>query len=90
MKSYRVTLEPQTKKVLAQLRRRNNVLYRWITQAIDSLSNNPRPRGCKKLKGVSPPVYRIRVGSYRIVYEIREREVRVNIVKVDHRKDAYR
>jgi mRNA interferase RelE/StbE len=59
-----------------------------IVDAIDSLRDDPRPRGSKKLKGSDN--YRIRVGHYRVVYEILEKTVVVLIVRVTHRKDAYR
>jgi len=59
-----------------------------IVDAIDSLQDDPRPQGSKKLKGSEH--YRIRVGRYRVVYEILEKTVVVLIVRVTHRKDAYR
>ena len=59
-----------------------------ITHAIDELQNNPRPHGSKKLQGSNE--YRIRVGRYRVIYEIHEKTVVVLIVRISHRKDAYR
>lgn len=58
-----------------------------IIQAIDSLADNPH-RGCalrRELKGF----YKLRVGNYQIVYEIRKREVIVSVIGVGHRKDIY-
>jgi mRNA-degrading endonuclease RelE of RelBE toxin-antitoxin system len=49
----------------------------------------PRPRGVEKLAGVEE-LYRVRVGTYRIVYAIRERELVVVIARVGHRRDVYR
>ena len=60
-----------------------------IRDAILGLSQNPRPTGCKKLKGFENK-YRIRVGDYRVIYEIHEKTVVVLIVQISHRKDAYR
>ena len=60
-----------------------------IVAAIDSLTENPRPRGSKKLKGGTNE-YRIRVGNYRVIYEIDDKTVVVLIVRIAHRKDAYR
>jgi mRNA interferase RelE/StbE len=60
-----------------------------ILAAIDSLQDDPRPRGCKKLRG-SDDEYRIRVGQYRVIYEIHEKTVVILIVRISHRKDAYR
>lgn len=59
-----------------------------ILKRIESLSKNPRPPGCEKLTGKDR--YRLRQGSYRIVYAIRDDELCVWVVKVGHRKDIYR
>jgi mRNA interferase RelE/StbE len=58
-----------------------------VENAIDMLAENPRPQGHKKLQGGG---YRVRVGDYRIVYDIEDRLKIVAVVKVAHRKDAYR
>jgi mRNA interferase RelE/StbE len=55
---------------------------------IADLAGNPRPPGCQKLSAQER--YRLRAGRYRVVYEIRDRELVVLIVKVADRKDAYR
>ena len=60
-----------------------------IKTAILDLQHNPRPINSMKLVG-SKSVYRIRVGVYRIVYEIIDKELFVYIVDVDHRKDIYK
>lgn len=60
-----------------------------LTRAIDALGANPRPRGAKKLQG-RDDVWRIRTGDYRIIYEIQERRLVVVVVRVAHRRDAYR
>jgi mRNA interferase RelE/StbE len=60
-----------------------------ITSSIFLLSENPRPQGCKKLKGEKGNFWRIRIGDYRVLYTI-EDEIRiVDIQKVGHRKDIY-
>ena len=59
-----------------------------ILRAVRNLGNNPRPPGCKKLK--SRDAYRIRVGEYRVIYEIRDDVLTVLIVRVVHRRDAYK
>lgn len=55
--------------------------------AISALAVNPRPRGCRKLS--SSEQYRIRVGDYRVLYEIEDDVLRVLVVKVGHRRDVY-
>ncbi len=56
---------------------------------IDALAGNPRPRGAEALAG-EPNLYRIRVGDYRIIYQIRDRVLLVVLVRIRHRRDAYR
>jgi len=58
-----------------------------VTQ-LEGLSEDPRPHGCEKLTGQQR--YRLRHGKYRIVYSIQDDELTVLVVKVGHRKDAYR
>ncbi|MHC5933847.1 type II toxin-antitoxin system RelE family toxin [Nostoc sp.] len=52
------------------------------------LADVPRPSGVKKLK-VYENMYRIRVGTYRVIYEIQDQEMLVLILSSIHRKDAY-
>ena len=54
-----------------------------ISAAVDDLEDNPRPPGCIKLKGRDE--YRIRVGDYRVIYEIHDTVLIVLVVKVAHR-----
>ena len=60
-----------------------------IGAAIDSLAENPRPAGVKRLAG-SQDFYRIRVGQYRVVYSIEDDRLVVRVVKLGHRRDVYR
>ncbi len=59
-----------------------------ILEKIKSLSVNPRPNGSQKLS--SQEHYRLRQGRYRILYSIQDTELTVWVVKVPHRKEAYR
>jgi mRNA interferase RelE/StbE len=59
-----------------------------ILSRIESLSEDPRPKGCEKLTGRER--YRVRQGRYRIVYSIQDDELTVWVVKIGHRKDIYR
>ena len=85
MGQFDVRVVPSVRKDLRGIPK--NVVRR-ILDAIEGLSANPRPPGCKKL--TSTNLYRLRSGSYRIVYEINEAEVVVIVVKVGHRKEVYR
>jgi mRNA interferase RelE/StbE len=59
-----------------------------IVKAIEGLKDDPRPHGSKKLKG-SDDTFRIRIGDYRVIYNIHEKEVVVLIVRIGHRKEVY-
>ena len=63
-------------------------IYVRIRDVIRELSQNPRPPGCLKLVGREG--WRIRVGSYRVIYEIDDTEVTVTVFHVGHRRDVYR
>ena len=59
-----------------------------VLEALVSLSENPRPNGCKKLVGTDS--WRFRVGEYRIVYSIEDNVLLIEVIRVAHRKEVYR
>lgn len=83
---YRVLLERAAEK---DLKRLSAEIHDRVIATIRASAQNPRPPGCRKLAG-SENDWRIRVGDYRVVYEIADeiRIVRVN--RVRHRRDVYR
>ncbi len=83
---YRVLLERAAEKDLSRL---PTEIHDRVIEAIQELAANPRPVGCRKLTG-SKHDWRIRVGDYRVGYEIADviRVVRVN--RVRHRREVYR
>jgi mRNA interferase RelE/StbE len=82
---YRVEISRRATKVVTGLEK---PLRRRILAAIEALADDPRPPGCKKLAGQDG--WRIRVGDYRIVYEIHDRVLLVTVVDVGHRGEIYR
>ncbi len=76
------------KSVATDLRRLPNKDVRRILTVIESLSDEPRPPGVLKLSGQER--YRLRQGNYRVIYEIRDSDIVVVIVKVGHRSSVYR
>jgi mRNA interferase RelE/StbE len=60
-----------------------------IARQIDSLSENPYPPGIKKIEG-EHALYRLRVGDYRILYQVKGRILLVLVVGIEHRRDIYR
>lgn len=82
---YKIRIERPAAKALARIPEPD---YSRVGTAIQALAKNPRPSQCKKL--VERPGYRIRVGDYRIIYEVYDDELLVLVVAVGHRKDIYR
>lgn len=60
-----------------------------VAKAIDGLAEDPRPSGCKKLKGTDENLWRIRIGDYRVVYAIADEIKIVDVRRVRHRKEVY-
>jgi mRNA interferase RelE/StbE len=83
-KTYNITLSKTAQKQLDKL---SDNIADPILEAIAVLANNPRPNGCKKLKGRDG--YRIRQGDYRIIYDIFDNTLTIDVVTVAHRKDVY-
>lgn len=72
-----------------ELRRIDPQQISRIIQAVDALTNDPFPRGCRKLRGAER-AYRIRVGDYRVIYQVDVKAKVVTIYHVRHRGKAYR
>ena len=83
---YQVLIARSAEK---QLKNLPPSVQRKIAAVIMSLSIEPRPYGSKKLTGTVSS-YRVRVGDYRVIYEIYEREIVVTVLKISHRRDVYR
>ena len=81
--NYQITIKKQAIKALKKI----NAYYSNIKRNIYKLSKNPRPQGYKKLK--SRDGYRIRVADYRIIYDIFDNILVVDVIAVGHRKDIY-
>jgi mRNA interferase RelE/StbE len=64
-------------------------MRRRIEPKIDDLAEDPRPHGARKIEG-QETAYRVRVGDYRIVYEVHDRALIVMVMIVGHRREVYR
>jgi mRNA interferase RelE/StbE len=71
-----------------QLSKINHMDQARIISAIRELANDPRPPGNKKLSGRQ--AWRIRIGAYRVIYEIHDQDLVVLVIEVGHRQDIYR
>ncbi len=81
---YKVRVERKALKKLANI---PGSYYSNIKRAILELANDPRPLGYKKLKGRD--AYRIRIANYRIIYEIEDHILLIDVIDLGHRKDIY-
>jgi len=83
---YRVLLPRRVQKQLDLL---PSTVFDRVAERIASLRDEPRPAAVVKLKGL-PSSYRVRVGDYRLVYEVDDVAQEVRIITVENRKDVYR
>lgn len=83
---YRILIPRPVQKQLDSLPRE---IRQRILQRIVRLQENPRPPGCVKLSGYENE-YRIRIGDYRVRYEVHDKESVVVLLHCAHRKDVYR
>ena len=83
---FRIIVGNSAEKDMEQL---PSSALRKIEIAIDGLASEPRPVGCKKLKGTKELLWRIRVGDYRVIYSIADKIEIIDIRRVRHRKDVY-
>ena len=67
-----------SKKALKELEKINDPFYSSIKEAISDLTDDPRPQGYKKLKGRDG--YRVRIGNYRVIYDIYDNELIIDII----------
>jgi mRNA interferase RelE/StbE len=84
--TYRIVFASRARRNLARI---DPVIRRRIVKVIDALSTDPQPVGCVPLKS-APSALRIRVGDYRVVYQVMHDDFVVMVADIDHRKDIYR
>ncbi len=85
MASYRIEISKRVRKDFRPIPKKD---AEQILLEIQKLADDPQPAQSKKLKGED--LYRIRIGVYRVIYEIIDDRLIITVVKVGHRKDIYR
>ncbi len=83
---YALQLTPAARRELARLDRG---VQKRLASAMESLADEPYPGGCRKLAALDG-AWRIRVGDYRIVYQVEQGKLIVLVLRIAHRKDVYR
>jgi len=84
--SYKIQIKRSAQKEIRAVGTKKD--RRRIVERIQALASDSRPPGVEKLSG--SPFYRVRQGTFRIVYEIKDELLIIHILKVGHRKDVYR
>jgi mRNA interferase RelE/StbE len=87
---YTIELTPAAEKTLLKLGKKDRAIMVRLDRALLSLSDNPTPPNSKHLVGEVANLYRLRVGDYRIIYQLDGGKLIILVVHVDHRKDVYR
>jgi mRNA interferase RelE/StbE len=84
--SYKLLIKPSAAKEIESAPKKDRLR---IIKRIQELSSDPRPPGCEKLSGHDDK-YRVRQGTYRIIYSVSDVSLVVSVVKIGHRKGVYR
>ena len=85
MANYKVLIKPSAIKELKKIPKKD---LPEVTRKIEALAVDPYPPGCEKLAAQNS--FRIRQGSYRIIYTIEDDKLIVIVIKIGHRRDVYR
>jgi len=83
--SYSLRIKPSAVRELEAVPRRER---RRLAARMRALANEPRPPGAEKIRGHD--LYRVRHGNYRLLYEVRDHDRTVTVIKIGHRRDVYR
>jgi mRNA interferase RelE/StbE len=83
---YEVLLERRAERDIKRLPKE---IFDRLIPHLKALSENPKPSGCRKISG-SRSDWRIRIGDYRVIYEVNEQEHAVKVMRIRHRKNVYR
>ena len=83
--TYSLDILRRAQKQLAKIDRQDQPR---IIAAIEALAENQRPHGCRKLSG--RPAWRIRIGQYRVIYEIHDERLRILVVTIGARRHIYK
>ncbi len=85
MESYKIVIKKSAAKEIEKIEKKDRIR---IVEKIRTLAQDPHPAGSKKLSGQEK--YRIRQGNYRILYQVIDTKLVINVVKVGHRRDVYK
>lgn len=85
MTRYSIEIKTSAQKEMDLL---SDPLFARVDKRILRLADDPRPQGCRKLRG-QKDIWRIRVGDYRVIYSIHDATRTVSILRIAHRREVY-
>ena len=85
MPDYRIVIPASAAREYEDL---PEAVQRRVRAAVDALAVDPRPRGTMKLRGAAD-LFRIRVGDYRVIFRVSDRERLIDVTHIRHRREAY-
>jgi mRNA interferase RelE/StbE len=85
--TYAIAILEKAKRELAAVSEKDR---KRIASQIDALAEDPRPAGVQQLKGELKNHFRIRIGDYRVIYQIKDKLLIVVVVRIGHRREIYR
>ena len=85
--THTIEFKPAAVRDLKSLDRQTQ---KGVGKKIDTLRSNPFPKGVKKLQGTDEEYYRIKIGPYRIIYQVQHEKVNILIIRIRHRKEVYK
>jgi mRNA interferase RelE/StbE len=83
--AYSIQIKASAQKEMDLL---SDSLFARIDKRILRLANEPRPQGCRKLRG-QKDIWRIRIGAHRVIYRIDDTTKTVSILRIAHRREVY-
>lgn len=78
-----------TNRAYKEVKKLDPDIQRQIIDAVEDLKRDPRPQNSRQLSGELSNYRRLRTGDYRVIYQIRDQELEVVVVRAGHRKDIY-
>ena len=87
MARYQLGFASAARKDLTGLPRE---VIRACQKITEGLAEHPRPEGSRQLSGIRPPLWRVRVREWRILYQINDEQLTVTVVRIRHRREVYR
>jgi mRNA interferase RelE/StbE len=78
-----------TNKAYKEVKKLDPDAQHQIIEAVEDLQRNPRPQNSKRLSGELSDYWRLRTGDYRVIYQIKDQQLKIVVVRAGHRKDIY-